>query len=348
MILGLFDKRIDGDDCLLELARRRFQALGLGAEMHASTPEHLEWMLKFRPSPDTPVVVHLARDLHLMIPDHRQLILQFAQQFTGRIHGMVVHDHPDMARHPAASLESVRELAQRLEPIEKCPLLFIEYATGLTPDNYAHCLTNLGDLGAVSACVDIGHVGIWCARHAYAQLYPGENILALKRQNDRLPQVIADVELAVQTALPAVLELIAALGQLRKPVHFHLHDGHPLSTANPLGVSDHLGFLSALPLDFDYLGRRSTPLLFGTSGLERITRQALQSLGPDRVSFNLEIHPTTGRLELGESAPLFSHWRDKTNAERMNHWLDELSQNFTLLKTALQQAVAADGGRTFF
>ena len=34
LTLGLFEKRIDGDDCLLDLARLRFQQAGLGAEMH--------------------------------------------------------------------------------------------------------------------------------------------------------------------------------------------------------------------------------------------------------------------------------------------------------------------------
>jgi hypothetical protein len=344
MILGLFDKRIDGDDCLLELARRRFQATGLGAEMHAGTPEQLEWMLKFRPFPDTPVVVHLARDLHLMVPDHRQRILRFAAQFAGRIHGMVMHDHPDMLRQGAEYLESVRELAVALQSIQQCPLLFIEYATGLSPHDYARCLATMRNLGAISACVDIGHVGGWCARQAYAQLHPGESVFALKQQNDRLPRVIADVEQAVQTALPAVVELIAALGKLGKPVHFHLHDGHPLSTINPLGISDHLSFLRELRLGFEYLGRRATPLLFGPSGLERITVQALRSLGPARVSFSLEIHPTTDQLDLGDSAPLFRHWHDKTNAERMNHWLAELGENQALLKTLLQKAAVVEAG----
>jgi len=37
--LGLFDKRIEGDDRLLELARLRFRQAGLGAELHAGSPE---------------------------------------------------------------------------------------------------------------------------------------------------------------------------------------------------------------------------------------------------------------------------------------------------------------------
>ena len=65
LTLGLFEKRIEGDHCLLELARRRFQEAGMGVEMHAGTPEQLDGVLKFRPAPDAPVVVHLPRDFNL-------------------------------------------------------------------------------------------------------------------------------------------------------------------------------------------------------------------------------------------------------------------------------------------
>jgi hypothetical protein len=50
----------------------------------------------------------------------------------------------------------------------------------------------------------------------------------------------------------------------------------------------------------------------------------------------LEIHPANGRLALGDAAPLFSHWRDKTNAERMNQWLFVLGKNHELLRKAIQ------------
>src|SRR5437879_4110115 len=63
LALGLFEKRIDGDNCLMELARRRFQQTGMGAEMHACTPDQLDWLMKFRPE-DVAVVVHLARDFN--------------------------------------------------------------------------------------------------------------------------------------------------------------------------------------------------------------------------------------------------------------------------------------------
>jgi hypothetical protein len=39
---------------------------------------------------------------------------------------------------------------------------------------------------------------------------------------------------------------------------------------------------------------------------------------------------------LGDAAPLFRHWRDHTNAERMNYALSVLAQNNVLLSSALE------------
>ena len=96
LTLGLFEKRIEGDDCLMELAGRRFLQAGMGAEMHAGTPEQLFGLMKFRPSEETPVVVHLPRDFHLADGRSQGRIVAFAWRFAGRVHGLVLHDHADM------------------------------------------------------------------------------------------------------------------------------------------------------------------------------------------------------------------------------------------------------------
>ena len=226
-----------------------------------------------------------------------------------------------------------RRVFSRLAQIDRCPILFIEYAVGLEPETFARFFESIAELARISACIDIGHIGIWQARNAYSQMHPGEDICSLKLQNFKLPQVIADVEKAAESALPTVLNLVEALGRVGKPVHFHLHDGHPLSTFSSFGVSDHLSFLQEIPLGFEYRGRRSVPSMFGPAGLSQVVAKAIETIGPERVSFTLEIHPTADRLPLGDAAPLFGHWRDKTNAERMNHWLSLLSQNHNLLLT---------------
>ena len=66
-----------------------------------------------------------------------------------------------------------------------------------------------------------------------------------------------------------------------------------------------------------------------------IVGQAVESIGRERVSFTLEIHPTSGRSPLGAAERLFAHWTDKTNAEQMNHWLEDLVRNHALVRSAL-------------
>jgi len=291
--------------------------------------------MKFRPSEKAPVVVHLPRDFHLADPRSQGRILDFASRFAGRVHGLVFHDHTDMAWHREDSLRAAGEMESRLAKIDRCPMLFIEYAAGLEPNTFARFFASIRELTRISACIDVGHVGIRQARGAYSQIHPGQDICELKSQDALLPQVMADVEAAVSAAAVTVLDLVEGFGALGKPVHFHLHDAHPLSTFSPFGVSDHLSFLTEIPLRFDYRGRRSVPLMFGPAGLSRIVGKAIETIG--RVSFTLEIHPTMDRLSLGDDvAALFEHWQDKTNAEQMNHWLSVLDRNHALLRECIK------------
>ena len=67
-------------------------------------------------------------------------------------------------------------------------------------------------------------------------------------KNPNLLELIDDVQMAVESAPDAVAEVIQALSQLEKPLHFHLHDGHPVSHLGPFGISDHLSFLDKIPI----------------------------------------------------------------------------------------------------
>jgi hypothetical protein len=334
-VLGLFEKRIEGDDALLELARLRFQQAGLGAEIYASTPEQLESLLQFRPSKESPVMAHLSRDFNLNDLRSRGRIVEFTTRFSGRIYGMVLHDHPDLVSRSDEYFRAALEMEAWLEKVPGGPLLFVEYAAGLEPSEYIRFFQSIRGLSRLSACVDVGHVGIWQARQAFAATHPGQDVCALKSQPPNLPQLMSDVDNAIRSALPTVLALIDALGALQKPVHFHLHDGHPLSTFSPFGVSDHLSFLQKVPLNFEYRGQRSAPLLYGPAGLQEIVSRAIEKIGQNHVSFTLEIHPIFERHHLDDAVPLFNHWTDKTNAEKMNHWLGVLSQNGSLVRDAV-------------
>ena len=54
---------------------------------------------------------------------------------------------------------------------------------------------------------------------------PGEDVCHLKAHHPELPEKISDVLAACATALPMVCRTIRDVGQIGKPVHFHLHDG---------------------------------------------------------------------------------------------------------------------------
>lgn len=326
-LLALFEKRFEGDDALMALLRLRFQQAQLGAEIHGGTVEHLEAILQFRPSPAAPVVIHLPRHFNLTDASSRQQIVVLATHFAGRVRGMVLHDHPDLAARPRDYRAAARQLEAVLAGIRQSPLLFIEYAACLEPAVFAEFFASIGGSPCLGPCIDTGHVGIRQVRAAYAQRHPKEDICALKSDPARLPPLIEEIDDVLRSALPAVLGLVKELGELGQPMHFHLHDGHPLSTFSPFGVSDHLSFSARIPITFEHAGQRTLPLMYGPAGLAQIRAQAMQSVDSARLSFTLEIHPTGEQLDLADAAPLFRHWRDQTHARQTNHWLSILQQN---------------------
>jgi hypothetical protein len=337
--LALLQKRIEGDDSLLRLAQLRFQQAGLSAEFYTVTPDELEGLWQFRPAraaSETMVVAHLQRGLNLLEEHARTLILDFAKRFRGRLAGLVVHDQPETVSHREGYVRAVREIGRGLETIPDSPRLFIEYAAGLEPAEFAGFFERVREVERVSACIDVGHVGVRQSRKWYSRIYPGQDVCVLTSHDPRLPEVIADVQQAVRSALPAVLGLTAALGKLGKPLHFHLHDGHPLSSFSPYGASDHLSFLTRIAIPFEFEGKWSLDLMYGPSGLHRIVSKSLELAGAARHSFTLEIQPTEGRVPVGDGSYLFHHWRDKTNAERMNYWLAVLLENHQLLVSVLE------------
>ncbi len=338
MNLALFEKRFTGDDSLMELMRQQFVEADLGAEMHAGTPEQLQSLLQFRPGKEAPIVVHLPRDFNLVDEPCGRKILALAARFAGQIHGMVLHDHPALSARRADYLAAAWQLDNELEKIDGAPMVFVEYAAGLEPADFTRFFTEILDLEHISACIDIGHVGIRAARVAYSRSHPGEDVCDLKTQGPRLQKVISDVDAAVASGATVVLDLVRSLSKLRKPLHFHLHDGHPLSTFSPFGVSDHLSFFAEIPLQFEHNGRLSLPLMFGPDGLMKVIHCALGPLPRSPFSFTLEIHPTGERSGLATASGLFEHWTDKTNAERMNHWLTLLRRNHDLLRQAIDAA----------
>jgi hypothetical protein len=324
---ALFQQRIDGDNALLKLAGLRFAQMGVAAEVYADSPDQLEYVLQFVPSHARLPIVHLSRRVNVLHGRDRAMVREFADRFAGRVAGLVVHDKREMGGKTDRLLAAMRELNDHLCQRPGSPLVFLEYAAGLDRGWFVEVAERLQAAERVSCCIDVGHIGLRQATARFERRHPGLDLKKLSPVDDRLPGLVADVQDAVGSALPHVLDVTQSIGRLGKPVHFHLHDGHPLIP----GLRDHFSFLTRLPIPFSHEGRRSLSTMYGPAGLASIVSAAIDACAPQGVSFTFEIHQVDGRLPLGDAAWLFPHWQDTTNAERMNHWLSVLSENALLV-----------------
>ena len=324
---ALFQQRVDGDDALLKLAGLRFAQMGAAAEVYADTPDQLEYVLQFVPSHASLPVVHLSRGVNVLHGRDRALVREFADRFAGRVAGLVVHDKREMGAQTDRLLAGMRELNARLCERPDGPLVFLEYAAGLDRGWFVEVAEQLQEAERVSCCLDVGHIGLRQVVARFGDRHPGLDLKKLSPGDDRLPDLVADIQDAVGSALPHVLDVIRSIGRLGKHVHFHLHDGHPLVP----GLRDHFSFLTRLPISFSYQGRRSLSMMYGPGGLDSIVSTAIDACPPQGVSCTLEIHQVEGRLPLADATWLFHHWQDTTNAERMNYWLSVLSENVILM-----------------
>jgi hypothetical protein len=322
---------IEGDDSLLRLSRVRLEEAGLGGELYPDTPEQLRHQFQFCP-PGRPCTVHLPRNLNLLDAGARGRVAEFAATAAHRVHGMIVHDHGQFAERPDDAVAGFRDLDRRLAAVAGSPLVFVEYAAGLTPELFASLFERTVDLSYVATCIDVSHVGIRACQTGYARRFPGVDVCSFKhapqlRDFDAIQEVVLE-------ARGVVVELVRRIAALRKPLHFHLHDGHPLSTMSRYGVSDHLSFLQTVPLPFEHGGRRLVGGIFGLAGLRSVVAAARSGRTNEPLTFMIEVHPQPGRSPLGRHAHLFSHWKDATNAEQMNYWLDAMLVNAGLVRDA--------------
>lgn len=336
--MALFQQRIEGDEALLELAARRFRDAGMGAEYYAASPEDLAWLLRFKPWPEAPTTVHLARDIDLLTPEGRDRFFNFAERFSHDVYGFILHDRAEMAEKSAVYIAALADINRSLAELPGKPLLFIEYAVGLAPDFFCSFIEGIGNLGRISACLDIGHLGINAIQADFKKVYPNRDVCAFTPNDPDLPHYLEAIQKSVRSARPAVKKVITRLAKLNKPLHFHLHDGHPLSTLSPFGISDHLSFFQTIPLPISCKGKKNIDLMFGPNGLGAIIKKTLEVCEPSLLSFSLEIHPTDERAPLVEWPQLFQHWQDKTNAEKQNHWLTTLIRNHELLQKSIKAA----------
>jgi hypothetical protein len=201
----------------------------------------------------------------------------------------------------------------------------------MEPERFTELARQLADVEGAGVCVDIGHVGIRESRRRLANMRPGLDLATLSRDAKDAPWLISGVQAAVRSPLGVVLKMIESVGQVGKPVHFHLHDGHPLIP----GLSDHFSFLTRVPVPFTWEGRSSLAPMYGLCGLSQVLAAIVRHCSPGGWSATLEIHQSEGRLPLANAAGLFGHWTDRTNAERMNYWLSVLAGNHLIATTML-------------
>jgi hypothetical protein len=331
-VRALFQQRVPGDDALLRLAARRFSEAGMPAELYADSPDQLEHLLSFVPKHDTLPTVHLSRSANVLQQSDRELIESFATRFAGRVAGLVVHDKAGMAERLAELVAAMRALGATSGARVGRPTVYLEYATGLPIEAFISVAEQLADVELASMCIDIGHVGIQHARDLPLASTSGVAWSNLSLTDTRLPEVVDQVQAATRSAVRAVLELIDRVARIGKPVHYHLHDGHPLVR----GLADHFSFFTRFPVPFEISGAYALPSMFGPSGLAAVLEHAVRSSFAT-PSLTLEIHQVEGRLPLDAAAELFTHWRDLTNGERMNYWLSVLADNHLLATTLLER-----------
>ena len=328
-IRGLFGRYVSGDDAILQLARLRFAEAGMPAELYADTPEQLEQELRFVPPHPALPLVHLSRFINVLRDDGRRQVEAFARQFGGRLLGMVVHDQAGMADRIPEVVTAMRKTTAGRSP--DAPLVFLEYAAGMEPERFTELARQLADVEGAGVCIDIGHVGIRESRRRLDAMYPGLDLATLSRDGAAAPALVAGVEAAARFPVDVVLRMIESIGQVGKPVHFHLHDGHPLIP----GLSDHFSFLTRVPVPFTWEGRSSLAPMYGLCGLSQVLAAIVRHCSPGGWSATLEIHQSEGSLPLANAAGLFGHWTDLTNAERMNYWLSVLAGNHLIATTML-------------
>ena len=242
------------------------------AEVYAENPDQLEYLLRFVPENDTLPVVHLNRSADLLRQSGRDLVESFASRFPGRVAGLVVHDKAAMAERLPEVLATMRALGTPSPGHAGRPMVYLEYAAGLPVDLFAALGEQLADVDRASLCIDIGHVAVQHARGVRLSSSSDAHWSNLSLTDPRLPEVADQVEAATRSALQVVLELISRVCTIGKPVHFHLHDGHPLVP----GLSDHFSFLTRFPVPFEVAGAYALPPLFGPDGLAAVLDQAVR------------------------------------------------------------------------
>lgn len=252
LLHAMFHRQVAGDESLLRLAQERFHAADLGPEFYPGTPAELVRTMSFHPGQSSGTsTVHLPRHLDLFDPRSLDEIVAFARFCGSGVRGMIVHDQPEVAGRFEDYVRRVRVLDERLEG---GPLVFSEYACGLEVPRFVELFEVVRSCERISACIDISHIATRQCQRAYARPHPGIDPCGMKPGSPDLATHVEEVQEVCRMVVPVVLDAIEGVGAIGKPLHFHLHDGHPSSTFSEFGVSDHLSFFQQIPIPFSHRG----------------------------------------------------------------------------------------------
>jgi hypothetical protein len=69
------------------------------------------------------------------------------------------------------------------------------------------------DRPGASVCIDIGRIGIRESRRRLAQMHTNLDIDTLRREAERAPELISDVQSAIRSSRQVVLDMIQAIGK---------------------------------------------------------------------------------------------------------------------------------------
>ncbi len=242
-VRGLFRKYVSGDDAIFRLAQLRFAECDMAAELYADTPNQFERELRFLPPHPALPVVHLNRQVNPLHEDGQSLVEAFIRQFRGRLLGLVIHDRAEMASHIPEVVSAMRRVTAA-GGASGGPIVFLEYAAGMEPEIFVELARQLAGIDDASVCIDIGHIGIRESRRRLKDMHPALDLGTLRREGGCPPELMSDIQRATRSSLEVVLDMIRSLGSIGKPLHFHLHDGHPLLP----DLADHYSFLIRLPV----------------------------------------------------------------------------------------------------
>jgi len=127
----------------------------------------------------------------------------------------------------------LQELGGRLEREKNFPFLFLEYAAGLEPAWFVEVMEGAsGRPSHGSAAASTSAMSASAACTSFAHQHPGLELWTLSAEDDRLPALATDVQRAIETALPTVLEMSARSGRWQA-LALHLHDGLRSSAVSP-------------------------------------------------------------------------------------------------------------------